>query len=785
MEMEKEEQKHMEVVVEDLEQEQEQEEEETTLLLRKSRTLIDNGKSENNGHVVEESLVAENGDGIEQEIKEVVENGSEAENGEQKTENLVFHDKTEGIWKCRICTWTYGNGSVSVDHIQNHHKLMNIKTLTFEFEGVEYKATYSEEKQIENKKHEGHILESSKEIESADDDTIHEDELEETAYDVEKVVQEQNTHDLFCPNCNSCITRRVILRKRKRRIRVSYEEVKRNKIEAAVVQENFEYAPVPTADDVDERKEETVLIKCLSCFSFFIPNGNGFRLFRKFGEKGVKENVWEEQVPNTKKNWFTSIFASTKQETTVEQGVVGTAENNDTLEGRDEILHFSRQEPASNGKVTIGITTEKIDDTLEQFGKYTNEQLMESKSDEEVQVNRETHTSTHQIASGESAENTISFSQDGLNFLISSSNGSPTPENSTEREISSPKLHLGGTTVAFPHEEQQVGSYIVTESVVEDKNTNTNFISSETGQVYSSEVSQHTITTSTYEVHTGEAMDVNSILSVNGLSVAQGKDTDHTVITINTQPVDSTLILEGIVNATASASALMPGTQNRERTEVKREFGVEIIKSIVYGGLAESITSLSVVSSAAGGNAATLNVLALGMANIIGGLFVICHNLWELRCDRIVQVNNQISNQVVGQRDRYKELLGRRDNFILHIVVSILSYLIFGLVPPIVYGFSFHKSDDREFKLMVVAAASLLCITMLAIGRAYIQRPPKGYFKCVLNFFLLGVMVSGVSYAGGVLIERLLVKLHLFEPNSVSGLLLDEMTQTHPAWASN
>ncbi|KAL3846029.1 hypothetical protein ACJIZ3_003432 [Penstemon smallii] len=717
MEMEKEEQKHMEVVVEDLEQEpeQEQEVEETTLLLRKSRTLIDNGISENNGHVVEESLVAENGDGIEQEIKEVLENGSEAENGEQKSENL----------KCQICTWTYGNESVNVDHIQNHHNMIS---------GVEYITTYSEEKKIANDKHEGHHLESSNEIEITDDDTLKEDELEETEYDVEKVVEKQNTHDLFCPNCKSCITRRVILRKRKRRIQVSDEEVKPNKIRAAVVQENFDYALVPTADDVNERKEETVLIKCLSCFSFFIPNGNGFRLFQKFGEKGVKENVREEeQVPNTKKNWFTSIFASTKQET------------------------------------TLGAT---------------DEQLMESKSDKEVQVNRETHTSTHQIASGESAEDTISFSQDGLNFLISSSNGSPTPENSTELEISSPPLHFGGTTVAFPHEEQQVRSYIVTESVVKDKNTNTNFTSSETGQVYSTEVSQHTITKSTYEVHPGEAMDVNSISSVNGLSVAQGKDTDHTVITINTRPAETTLILEGIVNATASASALMPGTQNRERTEVKREFGVEIIKSIVYGGLAESITSLSVVSSAAGGNAATLNVLAVGMANIIGGLFIICHNLWELRCDRIVQVNNQISNQVIGQRDRYKELLGRRDNFILHIVVSILSYLIFGLVPPTVYGFSFRKSDDREFKLMVVAAASLLCITMLAIGRAYIQRPPKGYFKCVLNFFLLGVMVSGISYAGGVLIERLLVKLHLFESNSVSGLLLDEMTQTHSAWAS-
>ncbi|GAB2224467.1 hypothetical protein Droror1_Dr00005228 [Drosera rotundifolia] len=36
--------------------------------------------------------------------------------------------------------------------------------------------------------------------------------------DVERVLQKHETHDLFCPNCNSCITSRVILRRRKPKI---------------------------------------------------------------------------------------------------------------------------------------------------------------------------------------------------------------------------------------------------------------------------------------------------------------------------------------------------------------------------------------------------------------------------------------------------------------------------------------------------------------------------------------------------------------------------------------
>lgn len=51
-------------------------------------------------------------------------------------------------------------------------------------------------------------------------------------------------------------------------------------------------------------------------------SGNGFKSFRIFGEKGRKENVQNEQAPSIKKNWFTSMFGSNKQETTIEQGIL-------------------------------------------------------------------------------------------------------------------------------------------------------------------------------------------------------------------------------------------------------------------------------------------------------------------------------------------------------------------------------------------------------------------------------------------------------------------------------
>ena len=63
------------------------------------------------------------------------------------------------------------------------------------------------------------------------------------------------------------------------------------------------------------------------------------------------------------------------------------------------------------------------------------------------------------------------------------------------------------------------------------------------------------------------------------------------------------------------------------------------------------------------------------------------------------------SNGTEEQVDRYQQVLGQKSNFIEHASVAILSFLVFGLVPPVVYGFSFYESDNREPKLAAVAAS--------------------------------------------------------------------------------
>ncbi|KAE8705260.1 hypothetical protein F3Y22_tig00110429pilonHSYRG00415 [Hibiscus syriacus] len=86
-----------------------------------------------------------------------------------------------------------------------------------------------------------------------------------------------------------------------------------------------------------------------------------------------------------------------------------------------------------------------------------------------------------------------------------------------------------------------------------------------------------------------------------------------------------------------------------------------------------------------------VKALALGLANVIGGLVILGHNIRELKNDRPRGVFTEMDNE----EDRYRAVLGQRQNFVLHVIVAVVSFLFFGLVPPVVYGFSFRKSDDK------------------------------------------------------------------------------------------
>ncbi|KAI9085231.1 hypothetical protein K1719_032754 [Acacia pycnantha] len=164
------------------------------------------------------------------------------------------------------------------------------------------------------------------------------------------------------------------------------------------------------------------------------------------------------------------------------------------------------------------------------------------------------------------------------------------------------------------------------------------------------------------------------------------------------------------------------------QTEVVKESGRsktwEILKSIVYGGLNQSIASLNIVISSASSDATTLNIIVMSLANLIGGLSILVHNV-----------------------------LGKREDFFLHVCMAT------DITAGIYHTFS--ESNNKDLKLAAVLGASAICITFLSIAKAHIQRPNTHltYLKTVLSNLSSVGMASIVSYLAGALFLTLLKSL--------------------------
>ncbi|ESW13334.1 hypothetical protein PHAVU_008G187600 [Phaseolus vulgaris] len=600
-------------------------------------------------------------------------------------------------------------------------------------------------------------------------------------FDVEAVLEKQETHDLFCPNCRSCITKRVILRKRKRNSKILDSKAKRDKPEnihnldnkaehdkleiigssglldspghpSANQGDNANVRSEPDivsqerpADD-NQPPEQPEVFRCLSCFSFFIPSGKCFEGILGARKKEGAQNTASVPASNlqfpsnsqgSSSNWFKSLFKKGEKasDAPLEYSGTGSAQQH-TTPG----IGLSKDQPADTSVVTDVKPTPDID-----------------------------------------------HAHGGMDPLISSTNGwsSIQPSTKSVGDLVNGGQRVVQDTTDISAVKQSLDRNLIGE--VEKKSASEDIIK-EGSQVLKDtlkdvdktpEIIQNGYSSLVQGVQSpiqsfGSAILANDVASSKQNSTIDAifpSKLDFTLIGNVQKHIDKEIypptgkenkgvdvivdLGEGAFVSQHTESPLIAAIIEQPIEEVGEPQGWEILKSIVYGGLVESITSLGIVSSAVSSGATPLNIIALGFANIIGGLFILGHNLVDLKNDH----SGEDETQRVVQ-DRYKEFLGRRENFLLHAVVAVLSFLIFGAVPLVVYGLLINKNYYTELKLGVVAATSVVCIILLAIGKVYTRRPPKTYIKTALYYVALALSTSGVTYVAGNLIKDLLEKLN-------------------------
>ena len=118
----------------------------------------------------------------------------------------------------------------------------------------------------------------------------------------------------------------------------------------------------------------------------------------------------------------------------------------------------------------------------------------------------------------------------------------------------------------------------------------------------------------------------------------------------------------------------------------------------------------------------------------------------------------------------------------LHMVLPLLSHMVFGLLPPVLCGLSFRESNDGENKMMR-CFARLHCA---ACARdVHVYRRAMTYFKTLIYYLTIAVSLSGILYNASVLITRLLKHFGTIDlggalaPHASPGLLFSHLGGAH------
>ncbi|XP_021858836.1 uncharacterized protein [Spinacia oleracea] len=622
-------------------------------------------------------------------------------------------------------------------------------------------------------------------------ETEHSQEVEPEVdeYDVEKVVQNQETHDFFCPNCKSCITKRVILKRRKRKHGDISEDDKVSGKSPGQIDPPIVPGRGPITDDIrpgtgpspDNGASGSSFdaISCFSCFSIFVPKGDGFLCWR-----------------------FKTKPAVTLQ----------TGESGDPLAGSIDSAGQQKEDGTETPFPLWILTCCQPYHAEKQVTKPVSKPSLTPENDKQVPPQKgelPLQTPPHDVTVPAGSqpsivtEPVIPLSRDpGEEFLVTPTPDSPvtpTPDSPVTSDIGKDNFPLWIVTCCQPASEEKKQKSLEKPGLKvpptekdrpsppsQDKPVTLILQQSTTPGHADPVLASKPLTPITPFTGTPLTADKQPLVTPvppqpESIITAE-PDAGTTLIPRplhNIKPDDNIPspldpeapptppkgdVIVPIPDETPVPQPVyaLPESGTGPILEIKIPLlyrqpepprpgvsGLDIIKAIVYGGLVECITSLTVISSAAGGDATTLNIVALGLANVFGGLILLLHDLRILKHDQ--------------STERYEDQLGRPGHFMLHAVVAVISYLVFGLMSPIIYGFTFRKSDNKDYKLATLATAALVSITILSIGKSYVRRPPKEYIKTILYYITMGFMVSGAGYVAGDLINMLLIKLGVFD----------------------
>lgn len=611
--------------------------------------------------------------------------------------------------------------------------------------------------------------------------------------EIVRVLKEQQSHDLLCPACGSCITKRVILRKRKRTSTVPFNRL---------IQEVDDDAQAPLLEDIEqitedqndqpdishEDTDENEAYGCLACFSIF---------FRRDKENDSFYclpfwNPWRDSIKEPSRLAAVKEFTNSLSHQAKESPGVATEstsyQTSTTATFATESTSYKTSTTATEGLIVLSplenggsqktayACTEAtyITQGMNESGKSSElkekcpqDQLRElhlddsarSHAKEEEQEHAKTEAPSKdafillpdalpkdiktRIQDEKIHEDSSTHDQESNNFSAVCWDEELPQDAEVQKDESYKNDYMCS---CIPVSNQSVWSIWPFKGRINDQFTEP-LLPNEKLEEKLPAVPDESISHGDKESEVTLPLipigdESNTLLEKQDLAPLHSQNTEiSTNVTVS--PVETAIEVECIDDSqTSDVVTTVPDLARTTvaqlpATKIVSEW--DILKSVVYGGLAVSLTSLGVVSSAAGGEAKTLIVIVMGLANVVAGLFIILNNILDLDHHH---------------PDQFIETVGQR--FWFNGFVAIVSYLIFGSLPPITYAFSFRKSDDRLHKFIATSAVSLVCIILLALGKARVRR--QSYVRTVIVYIVTGFCSAVAGFFAGEYIKKLLEK---------------------------
>jgi VIT1/CCC1 family predicted Fe2+/Mn2+ transporter len=170
---------------------------------------------------------------------------------------------------------------------------------------------------------------------------------------------------------------------------------------------------------------------------------------------------------------------------------------------------------------------------------------------------------------------------------------------------------------------------------------------------------------------------------------------------------------------------------------------ITYLKEFVYGGIDGSVTTFAVVAGATGGKLDPSVIIVLGFANLIADGFS-------------MSVGNYLSEK--SERDQADKDVNTKGHPspLRTAGATFLSFIIMGLVPLVVYIYSYINGmgSDRLFLYSCV----LTGLSFLFIGflRSYVSNAV--WYRSILETFLLGSIAAVLAYFVGSILEGMITK---------------------------